>query len=115
MTKKKKKPYYPNNWEALSECPAEWFDSIPFDEFMDWKITGWEIPSSISCIIRERNIKTGKVREHVYRRTGDAKKKANQIMKEAVSEFVVCTHENINHLFPIIGEKQQELYDEPFN
>ena len=32
---KKKKPYFHNNVEAIMDVPAECFDSIPFDEFMD--------------------------------------------------------------------------------
>ncbi len=112
--KKKKKPYFPNNYEAIQGAPAEWFDSIPFDELMEWKLSGWEIPSSVACIIREKNIKTGKVTEHVYKKEGAARNKAKKIMMEAKSEFVVCGHETIHHLFPTIGDKQEELYDDPF-
>ena len=32
----KKKPYFHNNVEALIKAPAEFFESIEFDEFMDW-------------------------------------------------------------------------------
>ena len=111
---KKKQPYFPNNVEALQDAPDEWFDSIPFDEFMEWKIFGYEIPSSISCIIREKNIKTGKISEHVYQRHSAARKKAQKIMEEAQSEFVVCTQDEVHHLYPTIGEKQETLYDDPF-
>ena len=31
--KKKKKPYYPNNWLAIASAPPEFFDPIPFDIF----------------------------------------------------------------------------------
>tara|TARA_Y100001963_G_C6733704_1_gene425211 strand:+ start:88 stop:441 length:354 start_codon:yes stop_codon:yes gene_type:complete len=117
MTKKKKRkqPYFPNSVEALQDAPAEWFDSIPFDEFMDWKIHGYEIPSSVACIIRENNIKTGKVSEHIYQRESAAKKKAQKIMAEGESEFVLCTQDEVHHLYPIVGEKQETLYDDPFN
>ena len=63
----KQKPYYPNNWEAISNAPDECFETLPFEQFMDWKIAGWELPSSIDCIIREHNLETGKITEHVYR------------------------------------------------
>ena len=62
----KKKPYYPNNLKALKDAPVEAFESIEYDEFMDWKISGWEIPSSVACVIREENYVTGKITEHVY-------------------------------------------------
>ncbi len=114
MTKKKKKPYYPNNWDAIHECPAEWFGSIPFDEFMDWKLGGWEIPSSVACMIRETNLKTGKVKEYTYQRSSDAKRRARKIMDEAESEFIVCTSDEVHFVYPQTTNKGGEHYD-PFD
>ena len=102
-----KKKYYPNNYDALKQAPHEWFDQIPFDEFMDWKIGGWEMPSSVACMIRETNLKTGKVKEYVYSRSSDAKKRARKIM-DAGNEFIVCTHEAVHHMYP-----ELEDYDDP--
>ena len=113
MTKRKKKPYYPNNWEALSECPAEWFDSIPFDEFMDWKMMGWEIPTSIAAIVREQNLKTGEVKEYIYNTISGANKRCKRIMKESKSEFLICTHDDIAHMFPTTKIKEDSIYDHP--
>ena len=110
----KKKPYYHNNWKEYKQAPDQFFIPLPFDEFMNWKVGGWEIPSSVACIIRENNYVTGKVTEHVYKKEGAARNKAKKIMMEAKSEFVVCGHETIHHLFPTIGDKQEELYDDPF-
>ena len=111
MSKKKpkKKPYYPNNWAAIAKAPSEWFDSIPFDEFMDWKIGGYEIPSSVNCIIREKRIDTGEVTEYVYQTAGRAQNKARQIMDEGVSEFIVAASESVHHLYPELIED----YDDP--
>ena len=112
MTKKKrKKPYFPNNWKAISDTPAEFFGMhLPtFEEFMDWKIAGYEIPSSISCIIREKRLDTGEVTEYVYQSQGHARNKARQIMDEGVSEFVVCTADDLHHVFP----EQLQDYDDP--
>jgi len=100
LTMTKKHKYYPNNWEAYNETPSHWFDSIPYEDFMDWKIAGWEIPSSISCIIRERNIKTGKVKEHVYRLDHAAKAKCKKLMEAEESEFTVVSMDHIHHLTP---------------
>ena len=96
----KKKPYLPNNWANYKQAPDQFFLPIPYDEFVDWKINGWEIPSSVACIIREQDIKTGKVTEHVYSRLSNANKRANKIMKEGKSEFLVCTHDDIGHIYP---------------
>ena len=96
--------------EALRCAPSEWFDSIAFDEFMEWKIHGWEIPSSVACIIRERNLYTGKVKEYIYSRPGDAKKRGERIMKEGVSEFTVATSDSVHHLYP---DTYVEAWDDP--
>ena len=76
----KKKPYFHNNVKAIQDVPAECFDSIPFDEFMDWKIGGWELPSTCNYIIRERNLNTGKVKEYVFQYHGAAQNKLSQRM-----------------------------------
>ena len=105
MTKKKR--YYPNNWRAFKDCPDEFFLPIPYDEFFDWKVAGWELPSSVACIIRERNTITGKVKEYTYSRAGDAKNKCRAIMDIGESEFTVCTPEAVHFMEP-------ELNYDPF-
>ena len=106
-----KKKYFPNNWQAFKDQPEQFFVPLDFEDFMDWKINGWEIPSSIACIIREQNIKTGKVTEHVYSRLSNANKRANKIMKEGKSEFLVCTHDDIGHIYPKQLKREDSIYD----
>ena len=96
----KKKPYYPNNWEALKGAPSEWFDSLDYEEFMDWKVSGWELPSSHECIIREENLFTGKITEHVYKRPHAAKQMLTKAMDRAESSFTVCNADAIHFLTP---------------
>ena len=61
---KKKKPYYPNNWQAYKDAPDDvWKDPPRFDELMDWKVGGWELPSSVYCILRTMDVNTKKVKE----------------------------------------------------
>jgi len=105
----KKKPYFHNNVEALIEAPAEYFHPIPYDELMDWKIGGWELPSSCNYIIRERSLKTGKVKEYVYLKPSAAKKKLEQRMESGEFEFTVADHEEVHFLTP----KWEEDYDDP--
>ena len=105
----KNKPYFHNNWEAINDAPADLFDSIPFDEFMDWKIGGWELPSSCNYIIREKNLKTGKIKEYVYQKPAAAKKKLEQRMKSGESEFIVADHEQVHLLKP----HWEDNYDDP--
>ena len=105
----KKKPYFHNNVEAIKNAPDSCFIPIPFDEFMDWKIGGWELPSSCNYIIRERNLNTGKVKEYVYQKPGAAKKKLAERMKSGDCEFVVADHDSVNILTP----RWEEDYDDP--
>jgi len=108
----KKKPYFPNNWKAIKDAPHQFFIPIPFDEFMDWKMLGWELPSSVDCIIREQNIKTGKIKEYVYINRESARKRANKIMSEGKSEFITCTHDDLAHMFPKQFTREDSIYDE---
>ena len=104
----KKKPYFHNIVEAMMDVPAECFDSISYDEFMDWKIGGWELPSSCNYIIREQNIRTGKVKEYVYQKPSAARKKLEQRMESGESEFTVADHDTVHFLTP-----KWEDYDDP--
>ena len=93
------------------DVPSECFDSIEFDEFMDWKIGGWELPSSCNYLIRERNLNTGKVKEYVFQYPGAAQKKLRQRMESGDCEFVVADHDSVHILTPKMEE--YEDYDDP--
>ena len=95
----KRKPYYHNNWKQYKDAPDKFFIPLAFDEFMDWKIAGWQIPNEVLCIIREEDPKTGKVKEYTYKREHSAKKKANEIM-DAGKHFVICTANELNYMKP---------------
>ena len=110
----KKKPYYPNNWEAIHSAPSEYFQELPFDQFMSWKMEGWELPSSVACIIREKNLTNGKVKEYVYQQETAARNKARQIMDIGESEFVVCTQDQIHVMEPKYLDDPPE-FDDPLN
>ena len=109
----KKKKDYPNNFEAIRQAPHQFFESIPFDEFMDWKMMGWEIPSSVAAIVREQNLKTGEVKEYIYNTISGANKRCKRIMRESKSEFLVCTHDDIAHMFPTTKIREDSIYDHP--
>tara|TARA_B100001250_G_scaffold409711_1_gene434613 strand:- start:2515 stop:2847 length:333 start_codon:yes stop_codon:yes gene_type:complete len=98
---KKKKPYFPNNWEQLRATPYMLFDPMEFDVFMDWKIGGYEIPSSIAAIVRVKDIDTCKVKEYVYQRRHAAQKKVTKLMTGGVPrEIVVCTDGAVHFIYP---------------
>jgi len=86
------KPYYPNNWEAYKEAPDEMFEPHTFEEVMSWKVAGWELPSSVFCIIRAET--KGKVKEFVYQKQHAAEAKVKSLMADG-AELTVCTDEAI--------------------
>lgn len=69
--------------------PEDFLATPTWEEFEDWKLRGWEIPSSVCCIIRATNTK-GKVKEYVYQKTHAAEKRIQQLIAEE-AEFTVCT------------------------
>ena len=96
MTKK----YFPNNYNKIAKCPAEWFEPMEYELFMEWKMNDWQIMDSHDCIIRTRNCKTGKVREYSYQIPKYAKKKLKKLIESQEDELILCTHDHIQHLKP---------------
>ena len=98
--------YYPNNWEAIKAAPEEYFDQCSWEDFEEWKLSGWDLPSSVSCIIRAQNTNTGKVTEHVYKQAKRAKKRLLEYMEsEDPYEITVCDHSTIHLLSKEISDE----------
>ena len=97
MTKRKK--YFKNNWKPIKDAPEEAFEPIEFDEFMDWKIGGYEIPDEVCCIIRAKNVDTGKVKEHVYQYRHAARKKAAKLIAQGNVEITIVQRDTV-HFVP---------------
>jgi len=95
-----KKEYYPNNWQEYKDADDDAFIPHTFEEIMSWKVGGWELPSSVCCVIRVTNVETKKVKEHVYSKRSAAQAKVDQLIDMPGIEFTVCDHEAIHHLAP---------------
>ena len=98
----KKKPYFPNNWYKIKDAPDDAFydpdlGPLSFEEFMEWKVAGWELPSSVCCIIRVTDTNTRKVKEHVYSSPHAAQRKVAKLMDDG-HEFTIVDEETIHHL-----------------
>ena len=61
--------------------PEEFLHTPTWEEFEDWKLRGWEIPSSVCCIIRAETSK-GKVKEYVYQKQHAAENRVRQLVSE---------------------------------
>tara|TARA_R100000700_G_C3107619_1_gene101989 strand:+ start:398 stop:703 length:306 start_codon:yes stop_codon:yes gene_type:complete len=97
---KRKKKYFPNKINALQKAHHKYFESLPYDAFMDWKMSGWEIPEDVSCIIREKNVLTGKVKEYIYKTDLGAKRKIRKLMDARESEISICSEDRIHLIKP---------------
>ena len=104
--------YYPNNWQAIADTPSNMFETVDFEEFMDWKMEGWDVPRSVYCMIRSRNCKTDKVREYVYSSKHAASNKLRQLIDAQENELTVCTHDYVSFMKPAkyITDKDKENY-----
>ena len=86
-----KKQYYPNNWQEYKDADESMFDTHTFEEIMSWKVGGWELPSSVCCIIRSRDLKTGKVKEYPpYQQRSAAQRKVDSLLSNANLEVTIC-------------------------
>tara|TARA_R100000458_G_scaffold30472_1_gene27919 strand:- start:1854 stop:2198 length:345 start_codon:yes stop_codon:yes gene_type:complete len=114
MTKKRK--YFPNKWKALQAAPSQHFDSITYDDFMDWKTSGWVLPHEVSCIIREENIHTGKIKEYVYKTDLGAKRKIKKLMDVGASEFIICNVDTVCYMKPELTteDTDEDYYEEAY-
>ena len=93
-----KKEYMPNNWQEYKDAPDDAFIPHTFEEIMSWKVGGWELPSSVCCVIRITNVDTKKVKELVYSKRSAAQAKVDQLINTPGIEFTVADHESIHHI-----------------
>ena len=103
---------FPNNWEAFSNAPDDMFMEHTFEEVMDWKVAGWELPSSVECIVRVTDTDTKMIREHIYKKRGMAKRSVQKYMHTGGYEITICDHASIHHLYP---STEDEYYEETDN
>ena len=100
----KKKPDFPNNYKELAAVPSEAFVEVPYQDFMDWKIGGWLLPSSIAAIVRVKN-NNGKIKEFIYRSYSGAGRKVTKLMEQ-----------DDTHEITIVDEHEVKLIQmEPFD
>jgi len=88
-----KRKYYPNKWKQVNAIPSKYFDSIEFEDLMDFKIGGYELPEGVVCLLRERNLS-----EYTYMQMSAAKRRTNKIIKQGDSELTICTHSQVAHI-----------------
>ena len=100
--------YYPNNWEAIQDAPDELFEPCSVEEFWEWKLNGWMMPSSVSCIMRAEHKATGKIKEHTYKSPKSAVKKLVKYMDTGEYEVTICNHDSIS----LVGIRDDDTDDD---
>lgn len=78
--------------------PDEFFQPIDFDEIMEWKVAGWELPMDVVCLIRATNKDTKKVKEFVYKQRKAADNRIKQLTQDQNLELCITTHDAQHHL-----------------
>ena len=107
------KKYFPNKWAAYKKVPSEKFGTISFGKFMAYRVGGYEIPEDVSCIIRQEDVLTGKIKEYVYKTDLGAKKRINKIMDEFLepTNITICDAHRIHYL-PHYTANTEEPFDD---
>ena len=97
----KKPKYFPNNWKAYKESPDQFFIPLTYNDFFNWKVMGWALPSSIDCIIREET--DGKITEKVYSQSKAARKYLETAMqtKNPKTTYTIVNDEAVQILYPL--------------
>ena len=103
----KKPKYFPNNWKAYKESPDQFFIPLTYNDFFNWKVMGWALPSSIDCIIREET--NGKITEKVYSQSKAARKYLETAMqtKNPKTTYTIVNQDAVQVLYPL---KQHNKY-----
>ena len=95
----RKRKYYPNNWQAIKDTPDQFFISMPYDQFEDWRVFGYELPDSVYSLVRTKDEETGKVEEFYYNTERGTRQRMKRAMKDN-KELYICTNVGMYHLKP---------------
>ena len=94
-----KRKYYPNNWDDIKECPSSYFPAMLYDEFKDWKVHGYQLPSSHYGIVRIENKDTGTIEEYTYKTEHHTKRKLKKEVGKNCT-ITIATDDGVFHLLP---------------
>ena len=96
MTKKK---LFANNWKEYRDTPVEMFPDVGYEEYMEWRVHGWEILPTHCCIIRART-QTGKVKEYSYKRWAAAERRIDKLMADTdLVEITIADEEEVKVMY----------------
>lgn len=92
--------YYPNNWQRIKDTPEEKFIAHSYRDVIAHKANAWDLPESVCCIIRIKNLKTKKIQEKMYRKLAYAQRKVDELHETPDIEFIVLDKTQMHFLTP---------------
>jgi len=96
MTKKR---LFANNWKEYRDTHWEMFPDVGYEEYMEWRVHGWEILPTHCCIIRTRTL-SGKVKEYSYKRWSAAEKRINKLLDDPnMVELTIADDEEVKVMY----------------
>ena len=98
---------FPNNWEQWANAPDDMFCEHTFEEVMEWKVAGWELPSNVHSIVRSTDQDTKQITEKWYKTPSRARRRVEKLMNAGGYEITVVNHESIHHLYPKTNEEHE--------
>ena len=108
MKKDPKGKYFPNNWDAVQETD---YPSVPYEDIMEGKVSMWQLPSSVCCVIRVHNKETNKVEEWSYQRMSAAQKRMMQLVTDKNNEITIVDEDAI-YMITDSGSDFDDLTDQ---
>ena len=94
-----KRKYYPNNWDAIKQCPPHYFPEMPYEEFKEWKIHGYQLPSSHYGIVRVEDLDKNKITEYTYKSEHHIRQRLNKEVGGR-KRITIATMDGVYHLIP---------------
>jgi len=91
--------YFPNNVREIQNAPDHLFIGLPFDELLDWKVNGYELPDSVFCLMRITDKDTKLVTERYYNTRHYAKKRLAKCIQQGF-EVVMVSNDGIYYIEP---------------
>ena len=102
------KKEFPNNFERIRNADSRYFEPVTWEEFYEWRLCQWELPSSICCILRAEHKETGKITEHVYQRPSAVAKRLQAYDKQGTHDVTLASHEFV---VPLIKQQFSLITD----
>ena len=78
---------------------------VGFEEYMEWRVHGWEILPTHCCVIRART-QAGKVKEYSYKRWSAAEKRINKLLGDPdMVELTIVDDEEVKVMYRGINDE----------